>query len=67
VNILNKQPLTVKSSHVTKDSYEPRTWTDSLDKRPKRPNVDMRFGMWNIRSIYWAGVPNDSFERTIQA
>jgi hypothetical protein len=30
---------------------------DSLDKRPKRKNMDMRFGTWNVRSIYRAGSP----------
>jgi hypothetical protein len=28
---------------------------DSLDKRPKRRNMDMRFGTWNIRSLYKVG------------
>jgi hypothetical protein len=27
------------------------TWIDSLDNRPKRWNMDMRFGTWNIRSL----------------
>jgi hypothetical protein len=35
--------------------YKPRTWTDSLDKRPKRRNMDNKFGTWNVRSLYWAG------------
>jgi hypothetical protein len=35
--------------------YKPRTWTDSLDKRPKLRNMDMRFGTWNVRSLYRAG------------
>jgi hypothetical protein len=25
-----------------------RTWTDSLDKRPKRRNMDMTFGIWHL-------------------
>jgi hypothetical protein len=33
----------------------PRTWTDSLDKRPKLKKMDMRFGSWNVRSMYRAG------------
>jgi hypothetical protein len=33
----------------------PRTWTDSLDKRPKPRNMDMRFCTWNIISLYRAG------------
>jgi endonuclease/exonuclease/phosphatase family metal-dependent hydrolase len=28
---------------------------DSLDKRPKLWNVDVRFGTWNVRSLYRAG------------
>jgi hypothetical protein len=45
-----KQSFTVKNKLVTKTSIEHRTWTDSLDKRPKLWNTDMRFGTWNIRS-----------------
>jgi hypothetical protein len=30
-----------KISFVTKDHKKPRTWTDSLDKRPKRKKMDM--------------------------
>jgi hypothetical protein len=40
---------------VTKDHKKPRTWTDSLDKRPKRKKMDMRFGTWNVRSMYRPG------------
>jgi hypothetical protein len=32
--------LTVKNKLVTKDHKKPRTWTDSLDKRPKRKKID---------------------------
>jgi hypothetical protein len=28
---------------------------DSLDKRPKLKKLDMRFGTWNVRSLYRAG------------
>jgi hypothetical protein len=28
---------------------------DSLDKQPKLKKMDMRFGMWNVRSLYRAG------------
>jgi hypothetical protein len=28
---------------------------DSLDKRPKRKKMDMRFGTWDVRSMYMAG------------
>jgi hypothetical protein len=32
-----------------------QTWTNSWDKRPKRENMDMRFGLWNVGSLYRAG------------
>jgi hypothetical protein len=28
---------------------------DSLDKLPKQKKMDMRFGMWNVRSLCGAG------------
>ncbi|PNF19991.1 hypothetical protein B7P43_G08653 [Cryptotermes secundus] len=34
---------------------KPRTWTDSLDKRPKLMKMDMIFDTWNVRSLYRAG------------
>jgi hypothetical protein len=40
---------------VTKTSKEPQTWTDSLDEGPKLWNTYMRFGTWNVRSLYRAG------------
>jgi hypothetical protein len=27
-----------------------------MDKRPKRKKMDMRFGTWNVRSMYTAGL-----------
>jgi hypothetical protein len=33
-----------------KDHKKPQTWMDSLDKRPKRKKMDIRFGTWNVRS-----------------
>ena len=33
---------------------KPRTWTDTL-VRPKQRKKDMRFGTWNVRSLYRAG------------
>jgi hypothetical protein len=44
-----------KNTFVTKKIKEPWTLTDSLDKRPKLWNMDMRFGTWNVRSLYRAG------------
>jgi hypothetical protein len=38
-----------------KNKIEPQTRPDSLDKRPKQWNMDMRFGLWNVRSLYRAG------------
>jgi hypothetical protein len=37
-----------KIEFLTKFSKEHWTWTESLDKRPRRQNMDMRFGTWNI-------------------
>jgi hypothetical protein len=48
------QLLTVKNKLVTKILKTPRTWKNSLDKRPKQ-KMDMRFGTWNDRSMYRAG------------
>ena len=33
---------------------KPRTWTDTL-VRPKQWIWDMRFGTWNVRSLYSSG------------
>jgi hypothetical protein len=49
---------------VTKNLTELRTSTDSLDKRPKRRNMDMRFGLrilerWDGVMWDWIGVAQD--------
>jgi hypothetical protein len=44
-----------RKKHIMKYSYEPRIWSDSLDKRPKRQNMDKRFGTGKVRSMYRAG------------
>jgi hypothetical protein len=44
-----------KKKPVTNNLHKPRTWTDSLDKRPKLRIIDMRFGLRNVRSLYRAG------------
>jgi hypothetical protein len=44
-----------KKYPVTNNLHKPRTWSDSLDKQPTLRNMDMRFGLWNIRSLYRAG------------
>jgi exonuclease III len=46
--------LHCKNKLVTKIMKDPQTWTDSLDKRPKLQNMDMRFGIWNVISLYRA-------------
>jgi hypothetical protein len=38
-----------------KKTYEPWIWTDSLDKGLKQWNMDIRFGTWNVGSLYRAG------------
>jgi mitochondrial fission protein ELM1 len=38
------QIITVKNMLVTKILKKPQTWTDPLDKRPKRKKMDMIFG-----------------------
>jgi hypothetical protein len=64
-NILKKQPRTndkgwssiliVKIKFVMKNEIEPWAWMDSLDKCPNRRNMDMRYGLWNARSLYTVG------------
>jgi hypothetical protein len=43
-----------KNKLVTKILKKPQTWTDSFDKRPRLKKIDMRFGTWNVRSMYRA-------------
>jgi hypothetical protein len=38
-----------------KNFMKAQTCMDSLDKRPKREKMDMRFGLWNLRSLYRVG------------
>jgi hypothetical protein len=45
----------LKNKLVTRCHKGPRTWADSLDKRPKLRKMDMIFGTWNVRSLYGAG------------
>jgi hypothetical protein len=44
-----------KNKLVTKVLKKPRTWTDSLDKRPKRRKMDMGFGTWKGRFAQGCG------------
>jgi hypothetical protein len=44
-----------KKKPVTNNLHKPRTSTDPLDKRPKLRNMDMRFGIWYVRSLYRGG------------
>jgi hypothetical protein len=48
-------PHRKKKKPVTNVNKKPWTWTDSLDKRSKRKKMDMKFGTWNVRSMYRAG------------
>jgi hypothetical protein len=47
------QLLTVKNKLLTKILKRLRTWTDSLDKRPKRKKMDMRFGTGMHIGYWW--------------
>jgi hypothetical protein len=49
-----EQPFTVKNKLVMKTSKGPRTWTVSLDKQPKRQNMDMRLEKWD--GVMWTGL-----------
>jgi hypothetical protein len=49
------QLLAVKIKLVTKCHKGPWTSADNLDKQSKLRKMDMRFGTWNIRSLYRAG------------
>jgi hypothetical protein len=40
-----------RNNIVTKLFNELRTWKHSLGKRPKLWNLDMRFGIWNLKSV----------------
>jgi hypothetical protein len=37
---------------VTKCNEGPRTWSHSLDKRPKLRKTNIRFCTWNVRILY---------------
>jgi hypothetical protein len=49
-----KKKLTINNELVTKCHKGPQT--DSLDKRPKLRKMGMRFCVWNVRSVYRAGL-----------
>jgi hypothetical protein len=40
------KPFTVENKFVTKIIKEPWTWTDPLEKQPKRDGIWMSFGLW---------------------
>ena len=45
----------LKTYLLTKYSYsKPQTWTNTL-VQPKQRERDMKFGTWNVRSLYRAG------------
>jgi hypothetical protein len=45
----------IKNKNVMKLPNELWAWIYSTGKQPKLRNMDMRFGMWNIESLYGAG------------
>jgi hypothetical protein len=45
----------VKSKFVTNILNKSWIYADSLDKRPKLWGMDVRFGTWNVRSLYRTG------------
>jgi hypothetical protein len=49
--------LRPKNKLVTKNLTEPRTWTDSLDKRPKLRNMDL--GEVGRGDVDWIGLAKD--------
>jgi hypothetical protein len=53
--VWGQQLFTVKNMLVTNIQQRPRTWTDTLDKQPRRKKMDMTFSTWNVRSMYRAG------------
>jgi hypothetical protein len=50
-NITTINPSPKKNYLFKKRFKEPRTWTDSLERLKQLKN-DMRFGTWNVRSLY---------------
>jgi hypothetical protein len=46
-----------KKKFVTRISVDPQTCTDSLDKRPKRRNMNVRIELWTLEK--WNGVMLD--------
>jgi hypothetical protein len=44
----------LRNKLVTKCHKGPQSWADSLDKRTELRKIDVRFGTWNIRSLYRA-------------
>jgi hypothetical protein len=50
-----QQFVTIKNKLVMKCHNGPQTWSDSFDKQPELRKMDMRFGTWNVRSLYKEG------------
>jgi hypothetical protein len=53
--LLVESEITVVNSGEWKNNGNYHNWTHCLDKGPKRRNMEMRFGIWNVTSLYRAG------------
>jgi hypothetical protein len=54
-----------KNNFVMNILNEPRAWLDSLDKQPKRRNMD-EIRIMECKEFAQGGLPNDSLEGTSQ-
>jgi hypothetical protein len=52
--VWGEQLLTIKYTLVTKFHKGPWSWMLFLDKRSEPRKMDMRSGVWNVRSLYRA-------------
>jgi hypothetical protein len=51
---------------VTKCHKGPRTWKDSLDKRPKLRKMDIRLWSMECKKSVWERFVHDNCERNIK-
>ena len=60
------QLLTVKTYQITKHKQvKPRTLTDTLERHKQRKR-GMRFGTWNVRSLYRVGSPRAAVRELVR-